>query len=138
MGKIIKYLKMEVKIEVSEKEIQEAKTLWIEKQLSQYLGIEYWKRQSTENELLAEIRKAHGYGAEMYLTAEFKKELQDKYRDAVKKLVDEELKRLNYEMKRVVQQYIHEKLDNLVQETLKDAVFTTQIDYNAQFESENH
>ena len=102
------------------------------------MGVEYWKRQSTENELLAEIRKAHGYGAEMYLTAEFKKELQDKYRDAVKKLVDEELKRLNYEMKRVVQQYIHEKLDALVQETLKDAVFTTQTDYNAQFEIENH
>lgn len=129
---------MEIKIELSEKEIQEAKTIWIEKQLNQYLGVEYWKRQSTENELLAEIRKAHGYGAEMYLTAEFKKELQDKYRDAVKKLVDEELKRLNYEMKRVVQQYIHEKLDNLVQETLKDAVFTTQMDYNAQFENENH
>lgn len=129
---------MEIKIEVTEKEIQEAKQQWIEKQLNQYLGIDYWKRQSTENELLAEIRKTHQYGAEMYLTKEFKQELQEKYREAVKKLVDEELKRINYEMKRVVQQYIFEKLDALVQDTLKDAIFTTQTDYNSQFENENH
>jgi uncharacterized membrane protein YheB (UPF0754 family) len=129
---------MEIKIEVSEEEIKEAKQLWIEKQLNQYLGIEYWKRQSTENDLMAEIRKSHQYGAEMYLTPEFKKELQEKYREQVKKLVDEELKRLNYEIKKVVQQYLFEKLDNLVEETLKDAIFTTQTDYNAQFENEEN
>ena len=128
---------MEVKIEVSEQDIKEAKQLWIEKQLQQYIGIDYWQRQSTENDLLAEIRKQHQYGAEMYLTPEFKKELQDKYREQVKKLVDEELKRLNYNLKQIVQQYIFEKLDNLVQDTLKDAIFTTQSDYNAQLENEN-
>jgi len=119
---------MEIKIEVTEKEIAERKAIWIDQQLQQYCGLDYWKRQSTENELLSEIRKKHNYGAEFYLTEEFKKQLQETLKEQVKKLVDEELKRSQRTLQTVVQQFIFEKLDNLVQETLKDAIFTTQTD----------
>ena len=130
---------MEIKIEVTEKEIAERKQQWIDAQLQQYCGIDYWKRQSTEGELLAEIRKKHEYGAELYLTQEFKQELQRTVREQVQKLVDEELKRSKQTLKQIVQQFMFEKLDALVQETLKDAIFTTQSDYNSQFENEeNH
>jgi uncharacterized membrane protein YheB (UPF0754 family) len=127
---------MEIKIQVTEEEIEQRKKEWIDAQLHQYSKMEYWKRQNVENELLAEIRKQQGYGSEMYLTAEFKKELQDKYREQVRKLVDEELKRLNYNLKKMVQDFIFEKLDNLVQETLKDSIFVSQVDYERQFETE--
>lgn len=69
---------MEIKIEVTEKEIAERKAIWIDQQLQQY-----WSQRN---------------------------------------------------LKTIVQQFIFEKLDNLVQETLKDAIFTTQTDYQRQFE----
>jgi len=125
---------MEIKIQVTEQEIEQRKKEWIDAQLQQYCGLEYWKRQSTENELLAEIRKKHGYGSELYLTPEFKEELQNTLKEQVRKLVDEELKRQNRTLQQIVQQFIFEKLDNLVQETLKDAIFVTQTDYEKQFE----
>lgn len=125
---------MEIKIEVTEKEIAERKAIWIDQQLQQYCGLDYWKRQSTENELLSEIRKKHGYSAGLYLTEDFKKQLQETLKEQVKKLVDEELKRSQRTLQTIVQQFIFEKLDNLVQETLKDAIFTTQTDYQRQFE----
>lgn len=125
---------MEIKIEVTEKEIAERKAIWIDQQLQQYCGLDYWKRQSTENELLSEIRKKHEYSAGLYLTEDFKKQLQETLKEQVKKLVDEELKRSQRTLQTIVQQFIFEKLDNLVQETLKDAIFTTQTDYQRQFE----
>lgn len=125
---------MEIKIEVTEKEIAERKALWIDQQLQQYAGLDYWKRISTENELLAEIRKKSEFGANFYLTDDFKKQLHETLKSQVGKLVDEELKRLERSLKQIVQQFIFEKLDNLVQETLKDAIFTTQTDYQRQFE----
>jgi hypothetical protein len=125
---------MEIKIEVTEKEIAERKAIWIDQQLQQYCGLDYWKRQSTENELLAEIRKKNEYGAGFYLTEDFKKQLQNTLKEQVQKLVDEELKRSQRTLQTIVQQFIFEKPDNLVQETLKDAIFTTQTDYQRQFE----
>lgn len=127
---------MEIKIELTEKEIAERKQQWIDNQLAQYAGVDYWKRESLQNELLSEIRKKHQYGAELYLTPEFKQELQNTLRESVKKLVDEELKRTNRQLQQIVQQFIFEKLDGLVQETLKDALFTTQTDYARQMEHE--
>jgi len=127
---------MEIKIEVTEKEIAERKQQWIDAQLQQYAGMDYWKRESLQSELLAEIRKKHQYGAELYLTQEFKQELQNTLRESIKKLVDEELKRTDRQLQQIVQQFIFEKLDGLVQETLKDAVFTTQTDYTRQMEHE--
>jgi len=125
---------MEIKIEVTEKEIAERKAIWIDQQLQQYCGLDYWKRQSTENELLAEIRKKNEYGAGFFLTEDFKKQLQNTLKEQVQKLVDEELKRSQRTLQTIVQQFIFEKLDNLVQKTLKDAIFTTQTDYQRQFE----
>lgn len=84
---------MEIKIEVTEQEIVERKNQWIDSQLQQYMGLEYWKRNATQDELLAEIRKKHQYGAELYLTQEFKQELQNTLREQVTKLVEEELKK---------------------------------------------
>ena len=127
---------MEIKVQVTEKEIEQRKKEWIDAQLQQYSKMEYWKRQNVENELLAEIRKQHSYGSNMYLTPEFKKELQEKHKEQVHKLVDEELKRLNYNLKRIVQDFIFEKLDNLVQETLKNSIFVSNVDYERQFETE--
>ena len=127
---------MEIKVQVTEEEIEQRKKEWIDAQLQQYSKMEYWKRQNVENELLAEIRKKHSYGSDMYLTPEFKKELQEKHKEQVHKLVDEELKRLNYNLKRIVQDFIFEKLDNLVQETLKNSIFVSNVDYERQFETE--
>jgi len=127
---------MEIKIEVTEQEIEQRKKEWIDAQLQQYSKMEYWKRQTIENELLGEIRKQHQYSSDMYLTPEFKQELQDKYKEQVHKLIDEELKRLNRNLQTIVQQFIFEKLDNLVQETLKDAIFVSSTDYESQFETE--
>ena len=127
---------MEIKVQVTEEEIEQRKKEWIDAQLQQYSKMEYWKRQNIENELLAEIRKKHSYGSDMYLTPEFKKELQEKHKEQVHKLVDKELERLNYNLKRIVQDFIFEKLDNLVQETLKNSIFVSNVDYERQFETE--
>lgn len=79
--------------------------------------------------MLAEIRKKHGYNSELYLTPEFKEELKRTLKDQVQNLVDEELKRKNRILEQIVKQFIFEKLDKLVQETLKDAIFVTKTNY---------
>ena len=123
---------MELKIEITEQDIAERKKIWIDSQLQQYMGLDYWKRSATQDELLAEIRTAHQIGSKLYLTKEFKAELQETLREQVSKLVEEELKRSKQSLKEIVQQFLFEKLDALVQETLKDSIFTTTSDYNNQ------
>jgi|SRR3990172_10749993 len=116
---------MEIKIEVTEQEITKRKQQWIDQQLQQYMGLEYWKQNATQNELLAEIRKAHQYGSQLYLTQKFKQELQNTLREQVQKLVEEELNK--QDLKQIVKDFLFQKLDNLVQKTLKDAIFTTSL-----------
>ena len=117
---------MEINIEITEREIAERKQQWIDAQVQKYMGLDYWEKSTTQDQLFAEIRKKHQYGAELYLTEEFKKELQNTVREQVQKLVDEELKISKQTLKHIVQNYLFEKLEVLVQETLKDAIFTTQ------------
>ena len=131
----LKLKTMEIKIELTEQEVKDYKERFMERKLSEYTSQSYWESESMKNKLLEGIREKHQYGAELYLTQDFKKKLQETLHDQVEKLVEKQLKGQELIIQNIVEQFIFNHIEEMCNKVLKNVMV---IDTRQQEEEEHH